>query len=72
MRALAKESMTQGRIVEDKFWAQCRQCGVWQEVLAEPKEADLYFEYWQAFFPLFRTTNRLFTIEKLKTMFTRF
>ena len=25
-------------------------CGVWQEVLAEPAKADLYFEYWQASF----------------------
>jgi hypothetical protein len=67
MRDLAKESMTQGRIVEDKFWAQCRQCGVWQEVLAEPKEADLYFEYWQAFFSCcFEHQTAWFTIEKVE------
>jgi hypothetical protein len=58
--------MTLGRIFEDKFWAQCRECGVWQEVFAEPREADLYFEYWQA---RFRCCNQdqstWFTIEKV-------
>jgi hypothetical protein len=58
--------MSQGRIINEKFWAQCRECGGWQEVLAEPQKADLYFEYWQA---RFRCCNQeqaaWFTIEKV-------
>ncbi|MGQ9921625.1 MAG: hypothetical protein ACUVRZ_09905 [Desulfobacca sp.] len=42
--------MSEGRFQEGQFWARCRQCGTWQEVAAAIKEADLYFEYWQAVF----------------------
>jgi hypothetical protein len=59
--------MTQGRLIEDKFWAQCWECGVWQEVAAEPKKADLYFEYWQACFCCCRREQTAwFTIEKVE------
>jgi hypothetical protein len=38
---------------------------VWQEVAAEPKEADLYFEYWQASFCCcLEQQTAWFTIEK--------
>ena len=54
-----------GRIIENKFWARCRECGVWQEVLAQPMEADLYFEYWRASFSCCNTEQvTWFTIEK--------
>jgi hypothetical protein len=59
--------MTEGRIIADKFWVQCRQCSTWHEVLAEPREADLYFEYWQAQFSCCsQEQTAWFTIEKVE------
>jgi hypothetical protein len=59
--------MTQGHFIEDKFWAQCRECGVWHDVSAEPKKADLYFEYWQARFSCcHQEQTAWFTIEKVE------
>lgn len=58
--------MSTGRIQDGKFWAQCQYCGVWQEVEAVAKQADLYFEYWEAVFSCCqRRQAAWFTIEKV-------
>lgn len=58
--------MSQGRVKEDRFWAQCRECGAWQEVCPEPKESDTYFAYWQAFFRCCNLEQSAwFTIDKV-------
>jgi hypothetical protein len=58
--------MSQGRILGDEFWAQCRECRGWQEVYPELKKADLYFEYWQARFCCCQQEQSIwFTIEKV-------
>jgi hypothetical protein len=58
--------MTQGRLIGDKFWAQCRVCGVWQEVRPKSEKADLYFEYWLARFKCCAQNQEVwFTIEKV-------
>ncbi len=58
--------MSQGRIQDGRFFAQCRRCGKWQEVTAAATQADLYFEYWQAVFSCCRQEQTAwFTIEKV-------
>jgi hypothetical protein len=52
-------------MIADKFLAQCRVCGGWQEVFPDPEKADLYFEYWQArFYCCNQEQACWFTIEK--------
>ena len=58
--------MTQGRIVEERFLAQCRVCGAWREVQAEAHKADLYFEFWRATFTCCGLEQTAwFTLEKV-------
>lgn len=58
--------MSPGRIIAETFWAQCRVCGGWQEVRPEPRNADLYFEYWQARFSCCgQEQTQWFTVEKV-------
>jgi len=53
-------------VVEDRFWAQCRECGTWREVFPESCQADAYFEYWRADFACCgREQIGWFTIEKV-------
>lgn len=58
--------MATGQVRDGEFWAQCRKCGQWQAVAAAPRQADLYFEYWQAVFTCCQETQQAwFTIEKV-------
>ncbi|AEB08118.1 hypothetical protein [Desulfobacca acetoxidans] len=58
--------MPPARIVDDKFYAQCQECGVWQEVFPVVAQVDTYFEFWQAqFLCCGRQQSAWFTIEKV-------
>lgn len=58
--------MAAGRVVEDGFLARCDICGTWQRVQPEPRQADTYFEFWQAVFVCCgKEQTAWFTIEKV-------
>ena len=55
-----------GRLQEGRFYAQCQECGRWQQVHATAVQADLYFEYWQAVFTCCqRLQTAWITVEKV-------
>jgi len=45
-----KKPVTTTKIEADKFLAQCRECGRWQEVSPKVLRAEGYFEVWEAVF----------------------
>jgi hypothetical protein len=57
--------LTTTKIEAGKFLAQCRECGRWQEVSPQGRQAEGYFEMWEADFRCCdRKQTAVFILEK--------
>ncbi|OGP71816.1 MAG: hypothetical protein A2Y80_07490 [Deltaproteobacteria bacterium RBG_13_58_19] len=57
--------MATGKVEDGRCLAQCRVCGQWREVQAQPLDADSFFARWQGEFSCCGTRqSATFTLEK--------
>lgn len=57
--------MSFGKMENDRYFAQCRKCGEWQEVRPQDSKSEPYFAHWEASFSCCGLEQRaIFIIEK--------